>query len=296
MIGKLLRSGIALSAMFAAAACSGQSSPQATGEAQVQTATAEAAIHPLAGQVVGEREGHGDHDAYSPTALASLGGEFELVQVMNGATFTEKDLLGEWALVYFGYMECAEACPIALKTMPVAVDKLNADGIPARAVFVDINAPRLDDETGGFAAHAGHEGAAVTHTGHDAMPRSGPEVRRLALAAWAPAIDDDMIFLSGSRKQVLGANKAYQSRVEAAMISNSKEPIHHINHTTTIYVQDPQGRVLGLAYHSDSVATMVETVKEFAKTSSQTAVAQADAPKAAPKAAAPAPATGHSSH
>jgi cytochrome oxidase Cu insertion factor (SCO1/SenC/PrrC family) len=288
MIGKLLRTGIGLSALFAIAACSGQPSPQASVEAP-QVQTAEAAIHPLAGQVVGEREGHGDHDAYSPKALASLGGEFELVEATKGGTFTEKDLLGEFALVYFGYMECLEACPIALKSMPAAVDGLKAAGIPTKAVFIDINAPRLDDLTGGL-AHGGHEGGQVTQAsthGHDAAPLTGPEVRRRAIAQWGPKIYPEMIFLSGTRKQVLGANKAYQSRVEAAMMKN-EEPIHHINHTTTIYVQDPQGRVAGLVYHSDSVATMVAAVKEIAKK-----VPAAAAP--APSAPAKAPA-GHSGH
>lgn len=292
MIGTLLRTGVGLSALFVIAACSGQTSSQASSDAPVQV-TAEAAIHPLAGQVVGEREGHGGHDAYSPKAIASLGGKFDLVEATKGGTFTEKDLLGDWALIYFGYMECAEACPIALKSMPAAVDRLNADGIRTRAVFVDINAPRLDDETGGL-VHSAHAGANASHANthaHDGKPLTGPEVRRLAIADWSKSIDDDMVFLSGSRKQVLAANKAFQSRVEAAMMQNPAETIHHINHTTTIYVQDPEGRVVGLAYHSDSVATMVETVKAFAKKGPpQAAIAQA-----APEAAVHAPA-GHSGH
>jgi cytochrome oxidase Cu insertion factor (SCO1/SenC/PrrC family) len=73
-----------------------------------------------------------------------------------------------------------------------------------------------------------------------------------------------MIVLTGTRKQVLAANRAYQSRVEAAMMKNPAESIHHINHTTTIYLQDPQGRIRGLAYHSDPVAAMVDAVKLLA--------------------------------
>lgn len=295
MMGKLLRTGIGFSALVVAA-CSGQPSPQATADAP-QVQTAEAAIHPLAGQVVGEREGHGGHDAYSPKALESLGGQFELMEATKGGTFTEKDLLGEFALVYFGYMECLEACPIALKSMPAAVDSLKAAGIPTRAVFIDINAPRLDDTTGGLAHGGGHDGAQVTQAsthGHDATPLTGPEIRRRAIAQWAPKIDPEMIFLSGTRKQVLGANKAYQSRVEAAMMKN-EEPIHHINHTTTIYVQDPQGRVAGLVYHSDSVATMVEAVKDIAGKIPAGAAPAPSAPQAAPAAPAKA-ATGHSAH
>jgi cytochrome oxidase Cu insertion factor (SCO1/SenC/PrrC family) len=267
MISKLLQAGLGLSALIAISACSGQLSSQAQSES-LAAKTVEAAIDPLAGQIVGERDGHGEHDAYSAKALESLGGKFGLVEATTGQPFTEADLLGEWALVYFGYMECLEACPIALKSMPATIDALNAEGIRSRAVFIDINAPRLDDLTGGMAQGGEHhEGKITPASAHDhaGVLLTGPEVRRRAIAEWGPKIDPDMIFLSGTRKQVLAANMAYQSRVEAAMMKN-EEPIHHINHTTTIYLQDPQGRIKGLAYHSDPVATMVEAVKLLANT------------------------------
>jgi len=276
MTGKLLQAGLGFSALLAISACAGQSSPQAKGDAAVAQ-TAEAEIDPRAGQIVGEGEGHGEHDAYSAKALESLGGKFELVEATKGAPFTEADLLGEWALVYFGYMECLEVCPIALKSMPAAIDRLKSEGIGAKAVFVDINAPRLDDPAGGLMHGGGHDGGQVTSAtsthGHDGASLTGPEIRRRAIAAWAPTIDRDMIFLAGTRKQVLGANKAYQSRVEAAMMKNPAELIHHINHTTTIYLQDPQGRVRGLAYHSDSVGAMVDAVKKLASTPPEKSVA-----------------------
>ena len=267
MIGRLLQTGLGFAVLIAISACSGQSSSQVHSESRVAK-NVEAAIDPLAGQIVGERDGHGEHDAYNAKALESLGGKFGLVEATTGQPFTEADLLGEWALVYFGYMECLEACPIALKSMPAAIDALNAEGIRSRAVFIDINAPRLDDLTGGM-AHGGehHEGKIKPASAHDhaGVVLTGPEVRRSAIAEWGAKIDPDMIFLSGTRKQVLAANMAYQSRVEAAMMKN-EEPIHHINHTTTIYLQDPEGRIKGLAYHSDPVATMVEAVKSLANT------------------------------
>ena len=267
MTAKLLQAALGFFALIAITACSGQSSPLAMGEAPL-VQTAEAAVDPRAGQIVGEGEGHGEHDAYSAKALESLGGKFELVEATKGAPFTEADLLGEWALVYFGYMECLEVCPVALKSMPAAIDRLKSEGIGAKAVFVDINAPRLDDPSGGLMHGSGHEGGQVTSAtsthGHNGTTLTGPEIRRRAIAAWATTIDFDMIVLTGTRKQVLAANRAYQSRVEAAMMKNPAESIHHINHTTTIYLQDPQGRIRGLAYHSDPVAAMVDAVKLLA--------------------------------
>jgi cytochrome oxidase Cu insertion factor (SCO1/SenC/PrrC family) len=255
--------------LLLAGACSGERSHDVAALPVVTASTGvEETIDPLAGQIVGSREGHGMH-GYATPALQTLGGAFELIEATKGVPYTEKDLRGSWSLVYFGYMECQEACPIALKTMPRAVASLSAAGIATKAVFIDINAPRLDDMTGGM-GHEGHAAQpAAGHAGHgggnaDAKPMTGPEIRRAALAKWGPEIAPGMTFLSGTRKQVIAANKAFQSRVEAAMMKN-EEPIHHINHTTTIFVMDPLGRVAGLVYHSDPVQVMIDAVKALAK-------------------------------
>ncbi len=280
-----LRLGLAVCAMLLASACAGESGDGVV-VSETTPAITEATMDPLTGQVVGSRDGHGEH-SYDTPPMESLGGAFQLVEATRGQAFTDKDLKGSWALVYFGYMECLEACPIALKTMPVAVDQLNAAGVPMKAVFVDINAPRLDDMTGGV-AHGGAHGAAraVAAHGHDGQAMTGPDIRRQAIAQWGPAIDRDMIFLSGTRKELAVAVRAFQSRIEAAMLRND-EPIHHINHTTNIYVLDPNGRVAGVMYHSDSVKVMTDTVKAMAK------AMPAGAPVVAPPAPSP---LEHSNH
>ncbi len=297
--------------LLAAASLGGCAGERADGAAAIEVVTAtqattgaitEATMDPLTGQIVGSRDGHGEH-SYDTPPMDSLGGAFQLVEATKAQAFGDQDLKGSWALVYFGYMECLEACPIALKSMPAAVDKLNAAGIATKAVFVDINAPRLDDLTGNMGHGAEHGGATpVSSHGHggQAVPTkavpvkamTGPEVRRQAIAKWGPAIDPDMIFLSGTRKELAVAVQAFQSRIEAAMLKND-EPIHHINHTTNIYVLDPNGRVAGVMYHSDSVKVMSDTVKAMAKAGPAVASAVASAPVAKAPAAAPA---GHSTH
>lgn len=279
-----IRLGLVVTAALLAA-CSGErtNAPVAAAPAAVTLET----MHPQTGQVVGSREGHGGHDGYEAPALGSLGGAFKLVEATKGEAFSDADLRGQWALVYFGYMECLEACPIALKSMPAAIAALKADGIPTRAVFVDINAPRLDDTTGGM-GHGEHGAAtAVSAHAHGDAPLTGPEIRRQAIAKWGPQVAPDMIFLSGSRKEVGVAVKAFQSRIEAAMLKND-EPIHHINHTTNIYVLDPYGRVAGVAYHSDSVKVIADTVKKLKAEMPAPSVVSSGAASSAPAAAAPA--------
>ena len=278
MMKTLASLGLALCSIVLASACAGERADGAV--------ITEATMDPLAGQIVGSRDGHGEH-SYDAPPLEALGGTFKLVEATKGQAFTDQDLKGSWALVYFGYMECLEACPIALKSMPVVVDRLKAAGVSVKAVFVDINAPRLDDMSGGVAHGGGHGSATpVSAHAHGGKSMTGPEIRRLAIAQWGPQIDPNMVFLSGTRKELAVAVKAFQSRIEAAMLKND-EPIHHINHTTNIYVLDPNGRVAGVMYHSDSVKVMTDTVKTMVKAMPAGAVAQVPAT--------PAP-SGHSSH
>ncbi|MEY2757012.1 MAG: hypothetical protein RIR33_790 [Pseudomonadota bacterium] len=274
---RYLTAAIGITALAVLSACSQEAAvvanPAHGGEHAVTELHSASGDHATpAGQRV---SGHGTHDYVAPD-IKQMRGDFELVNARTGGAFTQKDLLGSWTLLYMGYIECLEACPIAMATMPQAVDKLNAMGIPAKAVFIDINAPRLDDISGG-AAHAaksaGHDAAGL-HGSSQAAPAgrvpagelhvTGPDMRRLAIAEWGEKQDPDTILLSGTRKQVLTAGRLFKSRAEQTMMP-TEEAIHHINHTTYVYALNPEGDVVVLLYHSDSPQLMVEEIVAASK-------------------------------
>ena len=55
----------------------------------------------------------------------NVGGPFSLT-THKGETFTDKDLLGKWSLIYFGFTNCPDICPEELDKMGEAVEQLGA--------------------------------------------------------------------------------------------------------------------------------------------------------------------------
>jgi cytochrome oxidase Cu insertion factor (SCO1/SenC/PrrC family) len=57
------------------------------------------------------------------TGKASIGGPFALVAT-EGQMVTDRTYRGKWLLIYFGYTSCPDACPTALNSMSIALEKL----------------------------------------------------------------------------------------------------------------------------------------------------------------------------
>lgn len=65
----------------------------------------------------------------SPKTLgrASIGGTFNLTDE-DGKPYTEKELLGRWTLIYFGFTMCPDICPAELTKVGEALEKLEKRG------------------------------------------------------------------------------------------------------------------------------------------------------------------------
>ena len=66
-----------------------------------------------------------------------LGGPFELVNT-KGKTVTDKDVITEPSLVYFGYTYCPDVCPLDVSRNAAAVDILAERGVSATPIFISI--------------------------------------------------------------------------------------------------------------------------------------------------------------
>ncbi|KAF8875330.1 h-sco1 [Gymnopilus junonius] len=72
----------------------------------------------------------------------SVGGPFKLTS-HEGKPFTEKDLLGKWSLVYFGFTNCPDICPAELDKVTAVLNKLQpAHGDVFLPVFISVDPAR----------------------------------------------------------------------------------------------------------------------------------------------------------
>jgi cytochrome oxidase Cu insertion factor (SCO1/SenC/PrrC family) len=141
----------------------------------------------------------------SGTAL--VGGPFSLVD-QTGRHVTEKDFLGKYMLVFFGFTYCPDVCPTELQVMSAALDELGAEGDHIQPVFVSI-----DPE------------------------RDTPEVLKQYVGNFHPRL----VGLTGSPGEIAAIARAYRVYYKKAA-SSAASGDYQMDHSTTLYLMDPEGR------------------------------------------------------
>ncbi len=161
------------------------------------------------------------------TALASaIGGPFRLTDQL-GKTVTEADLKGKWALVYFGYTHCPDACPTALNDIAIALDQLGQKRDAVRPVFITVD-PERDTPA--------------------------------ALKEYVTAFDAPILALTGTPEEVAQAAKGY--RVYFAKHPEASGG-YSMDHSSVIYVMDPQGRFTASFTHESTPEQISERLKKL---------------------------------
>ncbi len=143
---------------------------------------------------------------------ASIGGPFELVDG-DGKLVTEADLLGKWALIYFGFTQCPDICPAELSKVGEALNTLESHGVAVSRHAKDAVCPifiSVDPE------------------------RDSPE----QAAEYAQCFHEAFRGLSGSVEQVKRTAKAYRVYYSKDD-ENAKEYL--VDHSIITYLMDPSG-------------------------------------------------------
>ncbi len=152
--------------------------------------------------------------AEAPLAGARIGGPFALTD-QNGRLRTDRDFVGKYRIMYFGYTFCPDVCPVDVARL-VAGYKVFAKTDPARAertvpVFISV-----DPE------------------------RDTPE----ALKAFTGAFDPALVGLTGTPAQIAAVAKAYGVVYQAQ--KQPGNPNYLVDHSRTAYLMDPDGKPIAL--------------------------------------------------
>jgi cytochrome oxidase Cu insertion factor (SCO1/SenC/PrrC family) len=77
----------------------------------------------------------------SAEGVTRIGGPFQLTD-QNGNPRTDADFRGQYLLVFFGYSNCPDTCPITLQHMSDALDRLGPKADRITPIFISVDSKR----------------------------------------------------------------------------------------------------------------------------------------------------------
>jgi len=135
----------------------------------------------------------------APPPLADIfGGPFNLVD-QDGIARSEKDYLGKFMLVYFGYVNCPAICPANLQEMALALEELGVEAKKVQPVFITLDPARdTSARLKGFVANFGPEfiGLTGTEAQVNATVKAYKIIRRKVTPPDLKSQDDYLVFHS----------------------------------------------------------------------------------------------------
>jgi len=137
----------------------------------------------------------------------SLGGDFELCD-HEGNMRTNKDFLGKWIILYFGFTNCPDICPEELEKMVNAVEIVNRhEGtVGVQPVFISIDPERDTAE---------------------------------AVKTYLEDFSDQIIGLTGTDEQVNAATRAF--RVYYSKGPKDEDDDYLVDHSIIMYLLNDRG-------------------------------------------------------
>lgn len=138
---------------------------------------------------------------------SDIGGAFQLVN-QDGRPVDQSILNGKWSAVFFGFTYCPDFCPTTLQALKAAEAELGPrEAEKLQVVFISVDPERDTPDQ------------LKTYVEDEAFP-------------------EDVIGLTGTPAQVDAAAKAFR----AFYRKNGTRDDYLVDHTSVVYLMDPQGR------------------------------------------------------
>ena len=166
----------------------------------------------IVGMVFLTMGGWGSDDKYAQcrsTKVAggagAIGGPFTLVDE-NGKTVTDKDVIDQPSLLYFGYTFCPDVCPLDNARNAEAIELLEQNGKIVQPVFISID-----------------------------PDRDTPELLR----DFTDVLHPRMLGLTGTPEQVKAASQAYRTYFKKNEPEEGDDDYYLVDHSTMSYLVFP---------------------------------------------------------
>lgn len=161
--------------------------------------------------------------------IEQIGGPFTLVDE-DGQTVTDKEVIDQPALLYFGYTYCPDVCPLDAARNAEAVALLEEQGTIVKPVFISVD-PQRDT----------------------------PEV----VKEYTDYMHERMLGLTGTEEQVKAASKAYRTFYQKQEPEEGAEEFYLVDHSTFSYLVLPEKGFVEFFRRAVTAEQMAETVQCF---------------------------------
>lgn len=166
----------------------------------------------------------------SQGSAEDIDGTFALTDHL-GRRVTNKDFLGRYTLVFFGYTYCPDVCPIGLTNMAGTLDLLGDDAKKIQPLFITLDPER------------------------DVVER---------VAEYVAAFDSRIIGLTGTPEDIFNAADAFSVVYYKVRYENrDRDDEYSISHTADVYVMGPDGAYIGSLGYDDPPERSAGVIREI---------------------------------
>ena len=187
---------------------------------------ASAALALALGSVVGLTSGAKGADREAAQRV-QIGGPFKLID-QHGAVRRDTDFKGQYMLVYFGYNWCPDICPSSLYNMTLALEKLGAAADRVQPIYITVDPERDTVEE---------------------------------MNVYADHFHPSLIALTGLQAQIAAVASAYGVRFNKAEEARGED--YFIDHTSFVYLMDPEGQFLRFFVHETTPDDMAAGIQKY---------------------------------
>ncbi|MBB3995445.1 protein SCO1/2 [Sulfitobacter undariae] len=160
-------------------------------------------------------------------STAGFAADFELTDY-KGMVQTDEDFRGQWMLVFFGFTNCPDVCPMGLSTIAQVLDDLGAVGEALQPVFITVD-----------------------------PARDTPAV----LAEYVPQFDTRIIGLSGSAEQIERTGKAFKIYYQRNEDEAAPDG-YTMGHTSSFLLFDPNGEFVRIYEYNQKPTEIVSDLQK----------------------------------